>query len=130
MIIWRLRIIFSVFLLYFLLCPELIDPFLIKGNNFGDLRSILAVNLISLANPAVNFQNLIDFNVGSLQSSISNNGPHIEFTLALRTVREMRGCFLNSRLSSQAIKTEKVIARELNGILIYLKTYSTPHLLI
>jgi hypothetical protein len=94
------------------------------------IRHLLAVDLVGLADPAVNVEYFVDLHIVRLESPVGNDGPHVEFTLAFCASRELIGCFLDCGLSSQAVKAEKVVARELNGIFKDLQADSTAHLLI
>jgi hypothetical protein len=95
-----------------------------------DIRDILAVDLVGLADPAVNFQNFVDLHVVRLESSVGYDRAHVEFSLTLGTTWELVGCLFDCGLSSEAVKTEKVVAGELYRIFKDLQADSTAHLLI
>jgi hypothetical protein len=112
-----------------LLCPELIDPFLIESDHLRDVRSILAVDAVGFANPTVDIENLVYLHVRRLHGTIRNNGPHVVLTLALCTAREVES-FLYGRLPSKTVQAKKVVARQLNGVLKNLEADTAAHFFI
>ena len=66
---------------------KLLNPLLVQIDNLLHLWHILAVDLVGLADPAVNVQNFVDLHIVRLESTVGNYRAHVEFTLALSTTR-------------------------------------------
>ncbi len=109
---------------------ELLNPLLIQVDHVLYIRDILAVDLVGLADPAVDLEDFVDLQVVRLESPIRDDGAHVEFTLTLSTTRELVRGLLDCGLTSKAVEAEKVVARELYRIFKHFQAYSTPHLLI
>jgi len=74
---------------------ELLNPLLVQVDHLLDIGDILAVDLVGLADPAVNIQNFVDLQVVRLESPVGNDRAHVEFTLTLSTTWELVGCLLD-----------------------------------
>ena len=74
---------------------ELLNPLLVQVDHLLDIGDILAVDLVGLADPAVNIQNFVDLQVVRLESPVGDDRPHVEFTLTLSTTWELVGCLLD-----------------------------------
>ena len=67
------------------------------------MRHILAVDFIGLTNPPVDLKDFVNLHILRLKVPISYNGSHVEFTLALSTMRELISLLLDCGLSSEAV---------------------------
>lgn len=70
-----------------MLFSELLYPLLVQIDHLFDLWDILAVDLVGLADPPIDFQYFVNLHVVRLESTIGNYRTHVEFALTLCTTR-------------------------------------------